>query len=53
MDPRFYLFGIAADISENNNSINDVDENWTRDTIGYEPISVHENCFTLSYISLK
>ena len=26
MDPRFYIFGIAADIAENGDNINDVDK---------------------------
>mgnify|MGYP003119221413 FL=1 len=47
MDPRFYLFGIAADISENNNSINDEDKERMFSVIG---LSAMRSAINKSYV---
>ena len=47
MDPRFYLFGIAADISENSNSINDEDKESMFAVIG---LSAMRSAINKSYV---
>ena len=47
MDPRFYLFGIAADMSENSNSINDEDKENMFAVIG---LSAMRSAINKSYV---
>ena len=47
MDPRFYLFGIAADMSENSNSINDEDKESMFAVIG---LSAMRSAINKSYV---